>query len=519
MFNNEATLEAGEPNPGGLMTKTVWAGFTPTQAARVVVHTFGSKNYDTGGELNTVLAAYRGSTFPSMVPVASNDDKTVAGISTVQSLIQFNVAANTPYRIQIGGRNGAEGDIYATVSVLPPSGGLSAFLATYGGPAFEGRDYICALGYGGGYFCNAAKFVVHNSTSQTLTVTPSATLGGAFVLPAAFTLAPGQAKIAEFAYNTAFNRATLKTIAGDFKFTGRNGSTVVSVADVRGLIAVKSQTGYGPDVLRASVLRQVGTEFVNNAIPFDVKLTNTGSQAATGCHARSEIYSRIQTIWQEYDPGSSGGSTRPGRIGPPSVPVSVPAGGSKWLRVWVASQTPRDAATPDFNSEIVVDCANTAELAFNLNNRFDLTTFGSFVLREVEVSAVSPTNGLLNVPAAGVAKFRVSAINRGPAVTMRVNGFYGRPYDDAANSQFVVTGVCEANAAGTCIGATDGVIFYNAPTNVRKYFNVFVRAPTVNPGYDPTKRRIFLNIGQQAPNNVTSNYVLVGTRGIAVKKL
>ena len=39
----------------------------------------------------------------------------------------------------------------------------------------------------------------------------------------------------------------------------------------------------------------------------------------------------------------------------------------------------------------------------------------------------------------------------------------------------------------TCIGATDGVIFYNAPTNVRKYFNVFVSAPTVNPGYDPTQ--------------------------------
>ena len=137
------------------------------------------------------------------------------------------------------------------------------------------------------------------------------------------------------------------------------------MADVRGLIAVKSQTGYGPDVLRASVSRQVGTEFVNNGIPFDVKLTNTGSQAATGCHARSEVYSRIQTIWQEYDPGSIGGSTRPATIGVPNVPVTIPAGGFKWLRVWVASQTPRDAATPDFEGEIIVDCANTAELAFN----------------------------------------------------------------------------------------------------------------------------------------------------------
>ena len=60
---------------------------------------------------------------------------------------------------------------------------------------------------------------------------------------------------------------------------------------------------------------------------------------------------------------------------------------------------------------------------------------------------------------------------------------------------------------------------YNAPANVRKYFNVFVRAPAVNPGYDPTKRRVFLRFKQEAPDNVSADHVLVGVGGIAVKKL
>lgn len=524
MTNIGGYMLPGEPNPDDLMTKTQWGGATVRRAGRVVVHTFGSKNFDTGGELNTVVAAYRGTSFANLALLkfngddVVNDNYVVSGFSTTQSLIQFDVAANTSYRIQIGGRNGAEGDIYASVFFFPPGGGLSAFLATYGGPSFEGRDYICELGGEfSGYFCNAAKFIIHNSTNKTLTVTPTTSLGGAFVNPVAFALAPGAVKTAEFTYNGAFNRTTLRTIAGAFTFIGRVGSTVVSRADVRGLISVKSQTGPGPNVLRASVQQQVRTGLISEGIPFDVKLTNTGAQAATGCHARSETYARLQTVWQEYDPGSIG-TMRRETIGDPNVPVTIPAGGFKWLRVWVASQTPREG-DPAFSGEIVIDCANTAQLAFNASNRFDLTTVGSFELTEVKVLPVSPTNGVLNVPASGEAKFRLSVTNSGPAAQMRVNGYYDGPFDDPANSQFVVTGICEANAAGGCIGARDGVLFYNAPQKVTKYFNVFVRAPTVNPGYDPTKRRVFLRIKQDAPANVSSDYVLVGTRGIAVKKL
>ena len=325
-------------------------------------------------------------------------------------------------------------------------------------------------------------------------------------------MAAGQAKAATFKFNAAFNKTTLRTLAGYFILTGRVGSTVISRADYLGLVSVETGAE-GPNVLRASVSRQVGTAPINGGFPFDVKLTNTGAQAATGCYVRSDDHS-LKTSWQQLT-----NTNPPTATGGPNVPFAIPAGSAKRMRVRVASQKARDAATPDFLGEIVIDCANTAKLEFNVSNRFDLTAFGSFALRKVNVVALAPTNGRLDVPAAGAAKFRTSLTNTGPAVEMRLNGFYGGPYEDPANSQFTVIGVCEANAAGTCTGPIEGVHIYNAPKNVKKYFNVFVRAPSVNPGYDPTQRRVFLNIQQNAPDNVNQDYVHIGVASVAVKKL
>lgn len=506
MSNIGGYMVPGEPNPDDLMTKTQWGASTAQDSWRVVIHTFGS-------DFNTVLAAYRGSSLASLVRLAVNDNYAVPGISTVQSLVQFNVAEGQPYRVQIGGRAGAaktEGDIYATVSVLPPGGGLSVFLATVGGVPRPGQDYVCRLQFSGAS-CDAAAFVVHNSTNKALTVAPNSSLGGAFVNPAAFTLAPGQAKTATFKFNAAFNKTTLRTVAGYFAFTGRVGPAIASRATYLGLVSVETGAE-GQNVLRASVTRQVGTTHINGGVPFDVRLTNTGAQAATGCYVRSDDPS-LKTSWQQLAKISP-----PTATGAPNVPFAIPAGDARWMRVWVASQRARDAATPDFLGAIIIDCANTAKLDFNVSNRFDLTAFGSFVLRNFNVARLAPTNGRLDVPAAGLAKFRTSLTNTGPAVEMRLNGFYSGPFDDPANSQFTVTGVCQANAAGACIGPTEGVLIYNAPKNVKKYFNVFVRAPTVDPGYDPTKRRVFLNTQQEAPDNVNQDYVHTGIASVAVKK-
>ena len=122
MFNNEATMEAGEPNPGGLMTKTVWGGSTPTQAGRVVIHTFGSKNFDTGGELNTVLAAYRGSAFASMVPLASNDNKLVRRASARRRASSSSTSPPTrPTVSRSAAGTGPRATSTRTSSCFPPS--------------------------------------------------------------------------------------------------------------------------------------------------------------------------------------------------------------------------------------------------------------------------------------------------------------------------------------------------------------------------------------------------------------
>jgi hypothetical protein len=275
---------------------------------------------------------------------------------------------------------------------------------------------------------------------------------------------------------------------------------------------VSVETGAaGPNVLRATVTRQLGTARINGGTTFDVRLTNTGAQAATGCYARSED-PLLKISWQ-------GLSNINPPTGDPSVPFAIPAGGTTLMRVWVASQAPRDAQTPDFLGSIVIDCANTAKLDFNVSNRFDLTAFGSFPIRNFTVATLAPTNGRLDVPPAGLAKLRASLTNTGPtAIETRLNGFYAYPFGEAANKLFTVTGVCEANSAGTCIGATQGVLIYNAPKGVKKYFNVFVRAPAVDPGYDPTQRRVFLNIQQNAPDTVSQDYVHTGVAGVAVRK-
>jgi hypothetical protein len=191
LANFSGSLEAGEPTLGGLMKKTVWARLLVPGPKRVIVHTFGS-------DFDTVLAAYRGNTLTSLVGLAANDNKSVPGMNGIHSLIQFNAAAGVPYRIQIGSKTGAEGDIVAAFFAFPPTGGLSAFLGTVGGNARHGRDFACRFGAGLLDPCGNATFILHNSTARTMTVTPTHSLGAGLASPAPFALAPGQVKTATF---------------------------------------------------------------------------------------------------------------------------------------------------------------------------------------------------------------------------------------------------------------------------------------------------------------------------------
>jgi hypothetical protein len=94
-----ATIEAGEPTVpqencplfGVPMGATVWYRYTPSSNMTITANTFGS-GYD------TVLAAYTGGSFATLINVACNDDT-----SGLQSQISFSATAGTTYRFQIGG--------------------------------------------------------------------------------------------------------------------------------------------------------------------------------------------------------------------------------------------------------------------------------------------------------------------------------------------------------------------------------------------------------------------------------
>jgi len=88
---------------------------------------------------------------------------------------------------------------------------------------------------------------------QKLTVTPSTTLGAGVTSIAPFQLAPRALKVVQFNFGPSFDR-TPRTKVGNFVFTGRVGSTVVTEATTRAIIVVRPRlrlrTWCGPTSLR-----------------------------------------------------------------------------------------------------------------------------------------------------------------------------------------------------------------------------------------------------------------------------
>jgi hypothetical protein len=504
--NRGATVEVGEPTFGGLMTRTVWGSLSLQRASRVVIHTVGSDNFDTDApaDLDTVLAAYRGTSLSTMTLVTANDDRP----GYRQGLILFDAAANTPYRIQMGSKASAEGEISANVFVFPPGGGISASLVQYGGIYLEGRDYVCLIGYGGGPSCPSATFVLHNSMGQTLKVYPSNS-SGAFLTPAPVTLAPGAIATVNFPSNPSFNRFTPRTLAGHFLFAAYAGSTYVSGAMVRSLTVVKTDE---PNELSSGVVQQVRAGRINEGLTFQTWIKNSGSQPATGCHARSNVYTRLKTVWQRFD--RSTGAT----IGVLREPATIPAGQTYWFNVTVASPESR-LASPTSNGEILLDCANNGSAPLIDRSRFDLTARGLYDPADIVTTITSPTGTyFINVPVGSYTAFNVSAFNQGSAGTIVALPRYVYPiYTDTNPNARFTTLVCQtASISGACLASATASVQFASPAGSTRTFRVYVRGPAVNPGYNADTRRVFLDFKQNSP--IGGSAAPVGTASIAVKR-
>lgn len=492
--NFGASLEPGEPTYGGRMHKTIWQSFKLPKNARVVINTFG-----TG--FDTVLAVYTGTSVSKLKLITANDNYAITGtpytspgFAARQSLVQFNATANVRYYVQIGSRTGSEGDIFTNVSYQPPGGGLSATLVAQGGfsNAFQGRNYEC------GFFgftsnpCTNPTYLVHNSTSQELDVTPGATLGAGIVAPAKFKLGAGKARAVTFAIANSFDKTTIRTISGRFTFTGHVGTTVVANETARALIVI-GPNAEGPDVLRASVTSaHVRAAGINEETSYIAVLTNTGATTAVGCHARRIGSEPLLSNWQRIDP-STGKA-----IGGLGAYFNLAAKTTATLRVYVASQTWRVADTRGHSASVQFDCANTRPASTGLTDGFDFTALSLYRPADVTLTRIAPKVRVVTVKKNGLAVLRLSAINTTPDEKFRVTAVYERPFgEDDPNKQYQLTFCRTATDNGACLApASANSVEVVGKKGVRLYFKVFVRPPKTDPGYDPRKRAIFLSIRQ-----------------------
>ncbi|HEY5914036.1 MAG TPA: Ig-like domain-containing protein [Verrucomicrobiae bacterium] len=123
-FNYGATLEPGEPNPQQPPAgATLWWQWTASGTGPTTIDT-------TGSTFDTCLAVYQGTSLPSLVLVAGNDDAATVPGSAVNfaSRLTFDAHGGTTYQIQVGSVMGGYGLVALTVlgPNPPPAQLLSA---------------------------------------------------------------------------------------------------------------------------------------------------------------------------------------------------------------------------------------------------------------------------------------------------------------------------------------------------------------------------------------------------------
>ncbi len=94
--NIDATLEVGEPDPGA--TNTVWFRWTCTEAGKLTVDTFGSRNSDNTRDWDAILGIYTGASLNALTPLGATPKDT-----GYQETMTVPVTAGTTYYIQLAG--------------------------------------------------------------------------------------------------------------------------------------------------------------------------------------------------------------------------------------------------------------------------------------------------------------------------------------------------------------------------------------------------------------------------------
>jgi hypothetical protein len=103
----DTSTQAGEPQPCGGISNTLWYRVVAPATGTLTVATAGSS-------FDTVVAIYTGSTFADATELDCSDD--FGGLRT--SRVSVSVVANSTYLVQLGGFNGATGAVQIQTSLF-----------------------------------------------------------------------------------------------------------------------------------------------------------------------------------------------------------------------------------------------------------------------------------------------------------------------------------------------------------------------------------------------------------------
>jgi hypothetical protein len=123
-LNEGATLEQAEPNSlGSPVDATLWWTWTAPASGPTTIDT-------TGSSFDTFLSVYQGSTLPSLVLLAANDDAGIVPQTPLNlaSRLTFNAQAGGTYQIRVASSTGGHGLVSLTLlgPNAPPAQLLSA---------------------------------------------------------------------------------------------------------------------------------------------------------------------------------------------------------------------------------------------------------------------------------------------------------------------------------------------------------------------------------------------------------
>ena len=154
--------QVGEPNhspSNSVPLESVWWRWTAPLDGETTIDTEGS-------DFDTTLAVYTGSLFPSLVPIAGDDDSGTGNLSSVT----FDAVQGTTYRIAVDGFSGADGNVQINLDQDPEISidDVSMDEGTIAGPGITSFDFTVSRSHNFG----AASVQVDTALGATNPATP-----------------------------------------------------------------------------------------------------------------------------------------------------------------------------------------------------------------------------------------------------------------------------------------------------------------------------------------------------------